>query len=29
LCGQSCRRIAAPGHVLASPASAPKSPATQ
>jgi hypothetical protein len=28
-CGQACRRIAAPGHALASPASAPKSPTTQ
>jgi hypothetical protein len=29
LCGQACRRIAAPGHVLASPASIPKSPTAQ
>jgi hypothetical protein len=29
LCGQACRRIAATGRVLASPASAPKSPAMQ
>jgi hypothetical protein len=28
-CGQACRRIAAPGHGLARPASAPESPATQ
>jgi hypothetical protein len=27
LCGQACRRIAAPGRMLASPANAPKSPA--
>jgi hypothetical protein len=28
-CGQACRRIAAPGHGFAKPASSPKSPATQ
>jgi hypothetical protein len=28
-CGQACRRITAPGHGFAKPASAPKSPATQ
>jgi hypothetical protein len=28
-CGKACRRIVAPGHRFAKPASAPKSPATQ
>jgi hypothetical protein len=28
-CGRACRRIAAPDHVLVSPAGAPKSPVTQ
>jgi hypothetical protein len=29
LCGQACNRIATPGHILVSPASAAKPPATQ